>query len=741
MPDALYAHTRPDRPSDEWEPLARHLGEVAAMAGAFAATFGGEELARTLGLLHDLGKASERFQAYLRGEAPSTDHSTAGAQLAHARYGERIGKLLAFAIAGHHAGLPDGAGAEGSTLAARLKKAVAPYERWQELGLALPASLSPPAGFAFRPDRHGFQGAFLTRMLFSCLVDADWLCTERFVNGGVEREAWPDLASLKPKLDAWLARKQAEADDTPVNRQRRRIQEHVRANAGLAPGLFSLTVPTGGGKTLISLAFALDHAEKHGLARVIYVIPFTSIVEQTAAVFREVLGEDAVLEHHSAFDPDKLRHDPEHEEEPSGAERQRQAAENWDAPVVVTTAVQFFESLFAATRGRCRKLHNIANSVVILDEAQTLPLHLLLPCVAAIDELARNYRASIVLMTATQPALREGELPGGLAGVRELAPEGLDQEPAFRRVRIAHAGPLADDVLAERLAAERQALCIVNVRRHARELYEAIREQEGAFHLSTLMCAAHRSAVLATIRERLQVGAPVRLVATSLIEAGVDISFPLVLRAEAGLDQIAQAAGRCNREGELGEALGRVETFESPERRPPPEIAQRAAAGRAALRRMEDPLSSAAVALFFRELYRLKGEPAVALDPHGIMVSIDERTRSFDFPFATVAGQFRMIEDVMVPIIVPWDDEAHRLARALEYAPRIGGLLRRLQRYTVGVPRRVRAELIAAGAVVRAREPDFSDQLAVLANMDLYRPDIGLTWNDPSFMTASDLMF
>ena len=738
MPDRLYAHSRPGRPEAAWEPLAAHLAEVAEMAAGFATAFGAGELARTLGLLHDVGKASERFQRYLRGEAASTDHSTAGAQLACVRYGRQVGKLLAFCVAGHHAGLADGAGAEGSTLTARLAKKVEHYDRWQELALDLPARLTAPASFKLRPDRQGFQLAFFTRMLFSCLADADSLCAERFTKGGLEREAWPDLGALKPNLDTHLARKRAGADDTSVNRQRRRILDQVRAGAACEPGLFSLTMPTGGGKTLTSLAFALDHAATHGHRRVIYVIPFTSVVEQTAAVFREALGADAVLEHHSALDVNTLKSNPDDEEEVTGEERHRQAAENWDAPVVVTTAVQFFESLFAAARGRCRKLHNIANSVVILDESQTLPVHLLLPCVAAIDELARNYRASVVLMTATQPALGASDIEGGLHGIRELAPAGLDREPAFRRVQITHLGALDDGSLVERLRSERQALCIVNSRRHARELYEAIEDAGDAFHLSTLMCAAHRRQRLETIRERLRDRMPVRLVSTSLIEAGVDISFPLVLRAEAGLDQIAQAAGRCNREGELGENLGRVATFEASNHQPPAEIEQRAAAGRTVLRGPLDPLSSAAVTAFFKELYFLKGDEAV--DGPQILVAIAERTRSFDFPFASVATRFRMIEDIMVPVIIPRAEEARRLVRALEHAPHIGRIMRGLQSYTVGVPRRVRAALIASGAVVPVRQVDFPDQFAVLANMDIYRDEVGLTWDDPTFRNAEGLM-
>ena len=739
MIDGLYAHSLPDRPRHDWESLARHLAEVAELAGEFADVFDAKELGHALGLLHDVGKASDRFQRYLRQEATSTDHSTAGAQLACARYGRHVGKLLAFCIAGHHAGLADGAGPEGSTLAARLCKRIEDYRRWEELSLDLPEILAAPASFGVRPDRQGFQLAFLARMLFSCLVDADHLCTERFIGGGAERGAWSNLAKLKPLLEAHLGRRLAAAANTPVNLQRRRILDHVRAGAAAPPGLFSLTVPTGGGKTLTSLAFALDHAAAHGQRRVIYVIPFTSIVEQTAAVFRDALGADAVLEHHSAFDTERLKGDLDDEERVNGDERHRQAAENWDAPVVVTTAVQFFESLFAAGRGRCRKLHNIANSVVILDEAQTLPLHLLLPCVAAIDELARNYRATVVLMTATQPALEARDLKGGLENVRELAPEGLDREPAFRRVRIGHAGPLDDEALAQRLRSENQALCIVNSRRHGRELFEAIKDREGAFHLSTLMCAVHRREVLAAIRNHLRGGQAVRLVSTSLIEAGVDISFPVVLRAEAGLDQVAQAAGRCNREGELGDGLGRVATFEAPDHKPPAEIEQRAAAGRTVLRGPLEPLSSAAVTAFFKELYFLKGEQAV--DAPRILIAIAERTRSFDFPFATVAECFRMIEDTMIPVIIPYNDEARRLVQALEHAPHIGWIMRGLQPYTVGVPRRVRAALIASGAVAAVRQTDFPGQLAVLANMDIYRPEVGLTWDDPVFRDAIGMVF
>jgi CRISPR-associated endonuclease/helicase Cas3 len=463
-------------------------------------------------------------------------------------------------------------------------------------------------------------------------------------------------------------------------------------------------------------------------------------VEQTADVFRAALGAEAVLEHHSAFDPGRLRLDPQEEERPSGEERHRQAAENWDAPVVVTTAVQLFESLFAARPARCRKLHNLARTVIVLDEAQTLPLPLLNPCVAALDELALNYGASIVLMTATQPALKDPDLKDGLRDVRELAPPDLGREPAFRRVTVQHhAEPLDDTALAARLRTERQALCIVNSRRHARELYEAIRDDDDAFHLSTLMCAAHRREVLAGLRQRLKAGAPVRLVSTSLIEAGVDISFPLVLRAEAGLDQVAQAAGRCNREGELPD-LGRVEVFASTLHKPMPEIEQRAAAGRSGLRRHPDePLGEAAIARFFREMHLLKGE--AALDAKQILEKFAERASSLDFPFATVAEQFAMIEDRMVPIIIRYDEKARAFIAELEHAPFIGRAARRLQPYTAQVPRSARGLLLSAGAARSVREADYPGQFVVLENRDLYRPDLGLTWDDPTLWEAEKLVW
>ncbi|WGF90737.1 CRISPR-associated helicase Cas3' [Marinivivus vitaminiproducens] len=732
-----YAHSTSRVDQSDWERLDEHLKAVGAQAAKFAADFGAEDVARASGLLHDIGKYSERFQAYLRAEGPSVDHATLGAQEACKRFDEKLGRLLAYSLAGHHAGLANGRNGEKlSSLDERLAKVVEPIRGWE----CVSDLLRPPIMPSVQIDRatQGFQIAFFIRMVFSCLVDADFLETERFCSQTegktVRRGSWFGLTELRDRLNRHLAQVATDAPMTPVNRQRERILKSAREKAPLGPGLFSLTVPTGGGKTLSSLAFALDHALHHDRRRIIYVIPYTSVIEQTAAVFRRALGDDAVLEHHSAFDLDAVGHGEDSDEARDGSEKLRLAAENWDAPIVVTTAVQFFESLFAHKTSRCRKLHNIAQSVVILDEAQTLPTPLLRPCVAAIAELARNYGVSLVLCTATQPALLAPDFKDGLTNVREIAPLGLFAESAFRRVRIEHeAEPLDNSSLMERLRDEPQVLCIVNSRAHAQAIFQGL-PSDGAFHLSTLMCAVHRRNVLATVRERLRTGAIVRLVSTSLIEAGVDISFPVVYRAETGLDSIAQAAGRCNREGRQAD-LGRVVVFRATEADAPRSMQRLVACARATLRRFPDPLSEAAILFFFQESYFSAGPEA--LDEKAILKKCEEGASAMQFPFETMANTFRMIDSIMVPVIIPYDEGARARICQLEWVDRPGRLARELQRYISQVPRKIRGELIAAGAVRLIQMDRFGDQFAVLENRSLYRPDVGLTWEDPTFMEAT----
>lgn len=752
VPAGFFAHSTPLPDRSDWQPLRHHLQRVGEIAREFGAWFQGQELTEVAGLLHDIGKYTDDFQRRIAGDAIRVDHATRGAMLAVERYGP-VGQLLAYGIAGHHAGLANGStGGNRAALRERLRGTGLPLLRddWRR-EVTLPERLDPPR-LRVCKERSGFQAAFLARMVFSCLVDADYLDTEAFYDGIApadqhnDRSALravepPRLTVLRERLDSYLSRFIADSD---VNRVRADILAQVRNNAELVPGLFSLTVPTGGGKTLASLAFALDHAIRHGLRRVIFVIPFTSIVEQNAAVFRAALGdlgEPAVLEHHSAFVPaSPPRSDAERYQ---AQEKLRLAMENWDAPIVVTTAVQFFESLFAARPSQCRKLHNIAGSVVILDEAQTLPLKLLRPAVAAIDELARNYRSSLVLCTATQPALNAPDFRGGLDDVRELAPNPPELFRKLDRVRVRHVGTLDDDELAGQLRTRDQVLSIVNNRRHARALYQALADQPGARHLTTLMCARHRSQVLAEVRARLQAGEPCRLVSTSLIEAGVDISLPTVYRAEAGLDSIAQAAGRCNRNGERPAEQSEVRVFATAndDWAPPPELRQFAQAAQEVMRQSkfrDDPLSPAAIEAYFRLLYWKKGDKE--LDAANLL-GLCAESRIDSLPLETLAAKFRMIDTLQMPVIVPFDDDARRDIESLRYAERSGGLARKLQPYLVQLPRNGFEALRKAGAIQPVAPEKWGEQFMELVNEDLYDKRFGLSWDDPTFAKTESLMW
>lgn len=773
-----FAHSLDNRAQTDWEPLAHHLAAVGRTAARFAGAFGCSGPALAMGLLHDIGKASEAYQAYIRrprdaGGPKGPDHSTAGAKEALAAYAAGgLGRLMAFGIAGHHAGLADGLGHEPATLDSRLKKPVEDYADWRDHIAALPTVQEVAASFT-RMEPNGiepcFTGSFVVRMLFSCLVDADFLETEAFYARSENREPPDRGGCLTPahrdRVRAHMATHRR--SDTPVNRLRSDILDHANGKAGMPPGLFTLTVPTGGGKTLTSLSFAMEHAFAHDLRRIIYAIPFTSIVDQVAQVFREEVGlGEAVLEHHSSFDWDRKPpsdgNDREHEGT-AGLAKLRRDAENWDAPIVVTTAVQFFESLFAARTSKARKLHNLARSVIILDEAQSIPVHLLRPCMAAIDELARNYGATVILCTATQPALRtqDDALPktakGAIEGLeipddRELAPDPPALYEQLRRVTVEWTHePVTDEAIAARFAGQPQMLCIVNSRAHARAVFETIREQEGAIHQSTLMCAAHRRKVMAKARTDLKENKPVRLVATSLIEAGVDISLPEVWRAAAGLSSIAQAAGRCNRSGELGplgEAFGRAVVFEPAAvdgRKPVPDMIQPFyQAARNVLRSgVDDVLGLEAVRDYYRWLYWEQGYAALdkATLPDGapfpIIPAIRKTHPGLHYPFASIARAFRMIDDVMDPVIVPWDDEARAAIDTLRHAdfPPVG-VQRKLQQYVVPVPAKARATMLGTGAVQPIRPEDYGDRFVVLESPSLYDDAVGLRLDDPTWRSG-----
>ena len=791
-----YAHSAQDElgnllPYKHWQTLQSHSVNVGEMAAEFAQVFGAQEIACQTGQLHDLGKYSEPFDRRLHG-GPSIDHATAGAKIAVECWGNVIGKLMAFCIAGHHAGLANGNG-EGDNRRTLKQRLALQFDTdipaldnlWQQ-EIKLPQNLSAPP---LKADAHHpfFSYAFFTRMLYSCLVDADYLDTEAFYSGlnlnqdkatkpqtvqivrqgeatpywfkvnplylklenkAIERGGYPDLNALQHNFNQFInafrrritqapAQTEAEKRNAALNRLRSEILEHAVEQAAQAQGLFTLTVPTGGGKTFTSMAFALEHAKRHGMRRVIYVIPFTSIIEQNAAEFRKAfgeLGEQAVLEHHSTFDDGKLQNE-------ATKDKLRLASENWDAPIVVTTAVQFFESLFADRSSRCRKLHNIAGSVIILDEAQMLPLNLLLPIMQAVKELTQNYHCSVVMCTATQPAVQaENGFYRGFENVREIAPKPTALFDKLRRTTVQHIGTQTDADLLAKLGEHPQMLVIVNNRRHARSLYDQAKHLDGTFHLTTLMCAKHRSQKLDEIRGRLKNGEPCRVIATSLIEAGVDVDFPLVMRAEAGLDSVAQAAGRCNREGKRPSENSFVWIFAPEEQwKAPPELAAQAAVMRLTADSFSDDLlSTQAVAAYFAELYQLKGSE---LDNKKILKMHNDTGQSLDFPFQTIADKFRMIESHMQPLIIPFDVEAENLISSLHHADHIGGLLRKLQPYTVQIPEKALAALYKAGRIEPINEKNFGKQFYTLIGLDLYDEVAGLSWEDVEFLKRESLVF
>jgi CRISPR-associated endonuclease/helicase Cas3 len=728
MQDEYYAHSIEDKPPEDWQPLEVHLKNVAEKARTFADAFGAGEWGYLAGLWHDVGKYSNEFQSYLRvkndidASIESTpgrvDHSSAGAHYA-VQMLPLLGHLLAYAVAGHHSGLLNGRDTEACQ-EKRLSKTINPWEHGLQFLPAFTEIELPPFLRNSLSKKHAFSVAFFIRMNFSCLVDADFLDTEAFMNPqqAALRRNWPDkaLEQMDNALTEFV--RQLDQEDTVVNRQRALVREACLKAAEEDPGLFSLTVPTGGGKTLSSLAFALRHAVKHGLRRVIYVIPLTSIIEQNADVFREALRSisdklrrDVVLEHHSNLDPEKE------------TTSNRLAAENWDAPLIVTTSVQFYESLFANKTSRCRKLHRLARSVIILDEAQTLPVDYLKACLDALQELTTNYGASIVICTATQPAIEKREgFEIGLQNPFEIIPNPVELYDQLQRVHVEDIGNQSDEELCRRMQAELQVLCIVNTRLHAKRLFETIGSGDGHFHLSGNMCPAHRVVKLNQIREHLNKGLVCRVVSTQVVEAGVDVDFPVVYRSLAGLDSIAQAAGRCNRNGRLPNK-GNTYIFRSDHPKSERFFADTAQCAGQILSLYQDPLDLEAIRHYFRLYY---WDQSTRWDEKRIMDNFslfNDRSFPFNFGFAQVAENFQLIDDANTcPIIIPWREEGRKLCEKLRAMPVPTMESRRqLQRFVVQVPRRVWEGHVGADIQL------VHDGIAILTSPEIhYSEDIGL---------------
>ncbi len=730
-----FAHSGLLQDRSDWQLLPDHLEATARLAadrGRALRLFSSAQLA---GWYHDFGKYDPDFDRVLAGEPVRVDHSTAGAALLlrQAPPAMRpVAEVLAYAILGHHAGLPDRRGPE-SSLESRRERFRDPID--PQITGATNIDLMPAARemmALIRKQSGGFDLSLVTRMIFSCLVDADFRETEAFYAGIKRRQAdrdWPSLAELLPRwiaaFDAHMAGFRA---DSALNRLRADILSHVRKRAAMAPGLFTLTVPTGGGKTLASMGFALDHAARHGHRRIIYAIPYTSIIDQTAEIFRGLFG-DMVLEHHSAIDVEK----PDRQ----GRDKIRLAMEDWAAPLVVTTNVQLFESLFAARPSRCRKLHNIAGSVIVLDEAQCLPRKLLLPTLRMIEALTAHFGCSVVLCTATQPAFDSRQLTDGglpLEG-RELAPDPQALAVRLRRARILRpAEPMDDTALIEALSAEPQGFVIVNSRAHALDLFRSGRARgvEGLLHLTTRQYPAHRRRLLETIRQRLMEDRPCRLIATSLIEAGVDLDFPRGWRAEAGLDSCVQAAGRVNRNGRRALEDSTLTVFSPVGYSAPAEVQRLADAMKATGSRHDDLLSTGAIRDWFEHVYwqagaKVLGQPMVD--------SLVLSATGTDFPFRTIAETYRMIDTTMVPVIIPGDDVATTSIGRLGIADIPSGqIARALQAYTVQVPASARARLLGNGHAAFVHAEFRGDQFCVLQNASLYHEDSGLWWEDAEYL-------
>lgn len=697
------AHISEDKSREQ--SIFEHLAGTAQLAGEFASIFGCREWGYGCGYLHDIGKYSDSFQKRIKLNGSLTDHSTAGAQ----EMFRRKNYIAAYCISGHHSGLLDGGSVSDSggeaTLMGRMKKKIDDYYQYKG-DIEIPSFPNPDKKAL---GKGGFSVSFFIRMLFSCLVDADYLDTERFMQDtAAERKNQDSIEILYNRLFTYISGWRENRQTDTINGRRTAILEASIQNGLCEPGLFKMTVPTGGGKTIASLAFALQHARKHHMQRIIYVIPYTSIIEQNAQVFQEILGKENVLEDHCNVVC-------ESEEE---LKQQQLAAENWEKPVVVTTNVQFFESLFSNKSSKCRKLHNIANSVIIFDEAQMLPAPFLKPCIQAMSELVYNYSSTVVLCSATQPAI--GDFFSVNLPVREICPDVEEQFSFFQRNQVKNIGMINQQELIKRLETESQVLCILNNRKLVQKIYESI-EGEEVYQLSTLLYPKHRKRLLKDIKEQLSQGKPIKVIATSLVEAGVDFDFKTVYRELAGIDSVIQASGRCNREGRRQKDLCETLTFileKNQNTALPAELKLPISIAEQIAEKYEDITSLEAIEEYFERLYYLKGE---GLDALKIVDQFEDAGKSLCFPFASVAKQFHLIENNTKSILIPKEPEAAEIAERLKRGEASRQLIREAGQYTVNLYQKDFEAFYGAGML-----EDCGYELYILRNIEHYSDKVGL---------------
>lgn len=694
--------------------LKNHLMEVSKLAEFFAEEFGENEIGKIAGLYHDIGKYSPEFQKYIRQESnKKVDHSTAGArELFNIK--SPVNLLAAFCIAGHHGGLQNIGSpkiSDEKTFFTRMNKEIPNYEKYLT-EIEKPDAQSN-SKLLHLISKEIFSVMFYTRMIFSCLVDADFLDTEKFMGKGkIQRGNFYNLEELKNIFDNYIKKTFLNENNArynvPINQKRRQIlKECIEKGDNSTENLISLTVPTGGGKTISSMAFALHNAIKNGRKKIIYVIPYTSIIEQNAKIFSDIFGSENVVEHHSGAEYD----DTEFEEN-----IKKLAAENWDAPIIVTTNVQFFESLFSNRTSKCRKLHNIANSVIIFDEAQMIPTEFLKPCTKIINELTKYYNCTAVLCTATQPSLEkffDGQV------ISEICSNVEENYNFFRRtqIKVLEEKISAED-LSEQLKNFSQVLCIVNKKKTAEKIFENLQGKENIFYLSTNLCPVHRSKVLQKIKTCLEKNLPCRIISTSLVEAGVDLDFPCVYREIAGLDSIIQAAGRCNREGKFSKNESAVYVFKIADEKILNSQKIRISSTNLVSEKYFSEIDSPqAIKYYFENLHKLDGNKS---DKFGILELHEKKS----MPFKEIAEKFKLINENTKSVFIPFDENARQIEQRLLNGEISRALLRQAGKYFVNVYDEIYKKMFAAQKIKLINE-----SLSVLIDLNLYDSNTGLNQN------------
>lgn len=655
--------------------VLEHAIGTANCAEKFASSFTVPIYGKILGLYHDIGKFSKEFQNYLLygGVKGSVDHTGAGSiEIFKTGLNSKNPTffLLAMCIAGHHGGLPDMGDnpktSEKGTLLYRLNNSSFPdcavYKEY------LPSIKSEDVPDITKNLTAAFAQMFYVRMLYSCLVDADYLDTEAFLaDKTVLRSGFIDITKMKLLVDEYTSK--FDPSSSALNKMRCELLKQCKAagsdNKQIHKNLYTLTIPTGGGKTLSSLSFALNRAVLTGRQRIIYVIPYTSIIEQNAGVFKGIVGKNNVVEHHMNVVYDDT----------DGSNRKKLATENWDAPLIVTTNVQFIESIFANKPSKCRKLHNIANSIIIFDEAQMLPEDYLLPCVEVIKELTEHYNCCVVLCTATQPSLDKFFDNKAL----EIIDKPKFYYDVFKRTKIKILGKLTKSELAAKLKKYSQVLCIVGTKRKAQQIFELLKEEKNVYHLSTNMYPAHRKRILEEVRVKLKNGEVCRVISTSLIEAGVDVDFPTVYKEMDALDSIVQAAGRCNREGKRNVEDSIVYVFELEGNSNKLRLLEKQVTENI-LQEYEDISSPEAITAYFNKLHVLLAEN---LDKRKIFEFLKHGRQRFYFK--TIASMVKIINDNTKSIFIPFDSNAKIIEQELRSGARTKELMRKMGAYCVNI--------------------------------------------------------